>query len=343
MRSVDAWQRPPPDIMINCKGLRQVGNAEPTIRGLRTMKLDDLVAFVMVADCGSINEAARQLRLSKSTVSERLTGLEQTLGVALLNRHSRQLTLTDDGSALLDRARRIIREAVDAREDLARRRGDISGHVRLAAPRAFGDLHLGPLLYEFMERYPDVAVTADFDDRISDLSKGFDLVVRIAPDPLPKLATEQLTISRRVLVAAPSYLERFGTPRSVGELEQHKAIHYTERGPEDWTFKAEIERVVAHVAPRLRVTSCVAMRDAAIAGLGIAWLPTFHTYEALPKGLLQILDVGLQPDITPITATFRPDPPTKLRSLLDHLKNGFGDPPYWDDLPGLGGRAAELG
>ncbi|TCP29326.1 LysR family transcriptional regulator [Sphingomonas sp. BK235] len=308
------------------------------------MKLDELVAFVMVADCGSINEAARQLRLSKSTVSERLTGLEQTLGVALLNRNSRQLTLTDDGSALLERARRIVGEAADAREDLARRRGDVAGHVRIAAPRAFGDLHLGPLLYEFMERYPDVAVTADFDDRISDLSKGFDLVVRIAPDALPKLVTEQLTISRRILVAAPSYLERFGMPRSVEELEHHKAIHYTERGPEDWSFKAEIERVVAHVAPRLRVTSCVAMRDAAIAGLGIAWLPTFHTHKALPKGQLQVLDVGLQPDITPITATFRPDPPARLRALLDHLRVGLGDPPYWDDdLPGLSGPAAELG
>ncbi|TPG43280.1 LysR family transcriptional regulator [Sphingomonas koreensis] len=297
------------------------------------MKLDGIVAFVMVADCGSINEAARQLRLSKSTISERLTELEHALGSVLLNRNSRQLTLTDDGIALLERARRIVAEATEAREHLARRRGEIAGPLRIAVPRAFGDLHLGPALYEFMGRHPDVEVTADFDDRISDLSQGFDMVVRIAPDSLPKLATEQLTISRRTLVAAPNYLDQFGTPRNVENLERHKAIHYMDRGPDDWTFKAEIERVVARVVPRLRVTSCFAMREAAIAGLGIAWLPTFHSYEAVRAGTLRVLNLRLEPDITPITAAFRPDPPARLRALVDHLKASFGDPPYWDECP----------
>lgn len=297
------------------------------------MKLDGIATFVMVADCGSINEAARQLRLSKSTISERLTELEHALGSTLLNRNSRQLTLTDDGVALLERARRIVAEATEAREHLARRRCEIAGPLRIAVPRAFGDLHLGPALYEFMRRYPDVEVTADFDDRISDLSQGFDMVVRIAPDSLPKLATEQLTISRRTLVAAPQYLDRFGTPGTVEDLQQHQAIHYMDRGPDDWTFKAEIERVVARVVPRLRVTSCFAMRDAAIAGLGIAWLPTFHSYEAVRTGALRVLDLQLEPDITPITAAFRSDPPVRLRVLVDHLKAGFGNPPYWDEHP----------
>lgn len=304
------------------------------------MKLDGLIAFVTVADCGSVNAAARQLRLSKSAVSERLTELEHAMGARLLSRNSRQLALTEDGMALLDRARRIVAETNEAKEDLARRRGEISGPLRIAVPRAFGDLHLGPILYDFMHRYPDVSVTADFDDRISELGSSFDALVRIAPADLPKMASERLTISRRTLVAAPSYLDRHGRPETVDQLEQHKAIHYMERGPDDWTFKAEIERVVARVPPRLRVTSCYAMRDAAIAGLGIAWLPTFHSYEAVRDGALEILEIGIDPDVTPIKIAYHngPGPSAKMRALIDHLKLGFGDPPYWDN--GLNFQAA---
>lgn len=297
------------------------------------MKLDGIIAFVTVADCGSVNEAARQLRLSKSTVSERLTELEHSLGARLVSRNSRRFALTEDGVALLERARRIVRETNEAKEELTRRRGEISGHVRLAVPRAFGDLHLGPALYDFMQRHPDVTITADFDDRISDLGSAFDAIVRIAPAELPKLATERLTISRRTLVAAPSYLDRHGRPGSVADLERHQAIHYMDRGPDDWTFRAEIERVVARVEPRLRITSCFAMRDAAIAGLGIAWLPTFHSHQAIRSGALELLDIGVDPDITPITIAYHNGhgPPARLRALIDHLKLAFGDPPRWDD------------
>ncbi len=297
------------------------------------MKLDGIIAFVTVADCGSVNGAARQLRLSKSAVSERLTELEHSLGAKLLSRSNRQLALTDDGMALLDRARRTVTETQEAKEDLARRRGEVSGPLRIAVPRAFGDLHLGPVLYDFMQRYPDITVTADFDDRISDLGGTFDAIVRIAPAELPKLATERLTISRRTLVAAPSYLDRHGRPQAVEDLERHKAIHYMDRGPDDWTFRVEIERVVARVAPRLRVTSCLAMRDAAIAGLGIAWLPTFHSHQAIRAGALEMLDIGVSPDVTPITIAYQNGLGTsaKLRALIDHLKRAFGDPPYWDE------------
>lgn len=306
------------------------------------MRLDGIIAFVTVVDCGSINEAARQLRLSKSTVSERLSELEHALGARLLSRNSRQFALTEDGMALLDRARRIVAETAGVREDLARRRGAVSGPLRIAVPRAFGDLHLGPILYDFMGRHPDVTVTADFDDRISDLGSAFDALVRIAPTALPKLAIEPLTISHRTLVAAPSYLDRHGRPDTVDQLEHHKAIHYMDRGPDDWSFKAEIERVVARVTPRLRVTSCYAMRDAAIAGLGIAWLPTFHSYQAIKAGTLDMLDIGVDADVTPITIAYQrgPAPPARLRALIDHLKHAFGHPPYWDDGLIIPGRAS---
>lgn len=295
------------------------------------MKLDGLAAFVAVATTGSISEAARQLRLSKSTISERLVELERAVAANLVHRTSRQLALTEDGAALLERAKRILAEASDATNELAERRGEISGPLRLAAPRGFGDLHLGPALYSFMAAYPEVSVTADFDDRVGDVA-GYDAVVRIAPNEMAKMPTETLTTSQRTLVAAPAYLTRFGRPQSVAELTQHRAVHYMDRNPDDWSFKSGSELLVARVAPRLRVTSCLAMRDAAIAGLGIASLPTFHSHDAIRSGMLEIIDVGVDPDETPISISYHNgvSPAAKLTALIGHLKRALGDPPYWD-------------
>lgn len=296
------------------------------------MKLDGVVAFVAVVNAGSVSEAARQLRLSKSAVSERLSEPERALDANLIQRSSRQLALTEDGLAFLVRARRIVAEAQDATNELAHRRGLISGPIRLSAPRGFADTHLGPALYSFMDRYPDVSVTAEFDDRVSDGSAGFDAVIRIAPDPMPKLTIETLTISRRHFVAAPSYIAKYGKPESVADLERHSAIHYMERSPDDWSVRSGNELLVARVNPRLRVTSCLAMRDAAIAGLGIALLPTFHSSAALKSGELEVLNIGADDDITPISIAFQNgvQPAAKLVALIDHLKRAFGTPPYWD-------------
>jgi DNA-binding transcriptional LysR family regulator len=297
------------------------------------MKLDGIAAFIAVADSGSLNEAARRMRLSKSAVSERLTELERALGTNLVQRNSRQLTLTEDGMAFLERAKRIVAEADAATNELARRRGEIAGPLRIAAPRGLGDTHLGPALYSFMERYPEVSVTAEFDDRIGDAAGGHDAIIRIAHGEMPKLTTQTLTVSRRTLVAAPAYLAQYGRPQSVDDLARHKAIHYMERAPDDWSFKGASELLVARVSPRLRVTSCMAMRDAAIAGLGIASLPTFHSHQAIKSGKLEVIDIGVEPDLTPISIAYQNGvrPAAKLTALIEHLKLAFGTPPYWDD------------
>ncbi len=300
------------------------------------MKLDGIAAFIAVVEAGSINEAARRLRLSKSAVSERLTELERALGANLIQRNSRQLALTEDGLAFLQRAKRIVAEADAAAAELAHRRGEIAGPLRISAPRGFGDTHLGPALYTFMERYPEVSVTADYDDRIGDAAGGYDAAIRIAQGEMPKLVTQTLTVSRRTLVASPTYLAHFGRPRTIEDLPQHRAIHYMERNPDDWSFKSGNDLLVARVVPRLRITSCLAMRDAAIAGLGIASLPTFHSHQAIRSGALEVIDIGADPDVTPITIAYQNDtrPSAKLTALIEHLKRAFGNPPYWDeDLP----------
>lgn len=296
------------------------------------MKLDGVTAFVTVAGTGSISEAARQLRLSKSAVSERLTELERALDASLIQRNSRQLTLTEDGVAFLERARRIVAETEEATNELAHRRSDVSGPLRIACPRGFADTHLAAAIFSFMERYPEISATVDADDRLVDAASGFDAVIRISGTELPKLVLETITISRRHLVAAPSYLAKYGRPESVADLEKHLAIHYMERNPDDWSFRVGNDLVVARVAPRLRVSSCLAMRDAAMAGLGIASLPTFHSHEGVRSGALEILDVGVDDDVTPITLAYQNGvrPSAKLTALIDHLRRAFGNPPYWD-------------
>lgn len=296
------------------------------------MKLDGVSAFVTVADTGSISEAARQLRLSKSAVSERLTELERALDANLIQRNSRQFALTEDGVAFLERARRIVAEANEATNEIAHRRSEVAGPLRIACPRGFADTHLAAAIFSFMEEYPDVSATVDADDRLVDTGGGFDAIIRISSAELPKLAHETITISRRHLVAAPSYLAQHGRPANVEDLARHKAIHYMERSPDDWSFRRGNDLVVARVTPRLRVSSCLAMRDAAVAGLGIASLPTFHCHEGVRSGALEILDVGVEDDITPITLAYQNGvrPSAKLAALIRHLKRVFGNPPYWD-------------
>src|SRR5580700_7292580 len=138
---------------------------ELVFRKSRTMKLDGIVAFVAVAEAGSISEAARQLRLSKSVVSERVAELERSVGSHLLHRTTRKLSVTDDGASFLERASRIVREVEEAAADLAERRGTLAGPLRLSAPVTFGRMHLGPALYPFLVAHPRIELTLDLDDR----------------------------------------------------------------------------------------------------------------------------------------------------------------------------------
>jgi DNA-binding transcriptional LysR family regulator len=191
------------------------------------MKLDGIAAFVAVAEAGSITAAARRLRLSKSVVSERLAELERSLDARLVRRTTRKLSLTEDGAAFQERAARILREVEDAAADLAERRGRLAGPLRLSAPVTFGRLHLGPAVYSFLLRHPQIELTLDLDDRRVDAAaEGYDAVLRHGSIEDSRLVAWRLALSRRVLVASPDYLARRGIPRSLGELGAHDGIFY---------------------------------------------------------------------------------------------------------------------
>jgi DNA-binding transcriptional LysR family regulator len=297
------------------------------------MKLEGIATFVMVAESGSLSEAARRLRVSRSVVSERLVELERALGASLLQRSTRRLSLTEDGSAFLARAARIVREVQDAAADLAERRGALSGPLRISAPVTFGRLHLGPALYPFLAQHPGIHLTLVLDDRRVDASSdGFDAVIRHGPIAATYLVAWQLATSRRVLVAAPAYLQRHGTPRSLEELDGHRGIFYLHRGGADWRFAQDGATRIVRGQPGMVLNNGDMMRDAAVAGLGIALLPRFIAGAALAAGTLQAIDVGIEAEQEYLYIA-HPDghqPSTRLRALADWLKQAFGNPPYWD-------------
>jgi DNA-binding transcriptional LysR family regulator len=308
------------------------------------MKLDGIATFVAVAEAGSISEAARRLRLSKSVVSERLAELERSLGTSLLHRTTRKLSLTEDGAAFQERAVHIVREIEDAAADLAERRGTLAGPLRISAPVTFGRMHLGPALFPFLSRHPRIELTLDLDDRRVDAAaEGYDAVVRNGPIGDSRLMAWRLAPSRRVLVASPDYLARHGTPASITELDGHRGVFYTNRGIADWRLSGSDGAVTVRARMGLRVNNGDMMRDAAIAGLGIALLPMFIASGAIAAGDLRIIDVGARPEDEFIFVA-HPEgrrPSAKLRALAEHLRAAFGTPPYWD--LGAVGRSAFAG
>ncbi|NKK81861.1 LysR family transcriptional regulator [Rhizobium leguminosarum] len=297
------------------------------------IKIEGIAAFVAVIEAGSVSEAARRLRLSKSVVSERLAELERSLGGILLHRTTRKLTLTEDGTVFLGRAARIVREIEEAAADMAERRGTLSGPIRIAAPVTFGRMHLGPALYPFLAEHPEIELTLDIDDRRVDAaSDGYDAIIRNGPIADSRLVAWKLAHSRRLLCASPDYLARQGIPSSLADLNSHRGIFYTNRGVADWRFQTPDGAIVVRAKLALGINNGDMLRDAAIAGLGIALLPAFIAGPAIREGRLAEIDVGHRPEAEFIYMAHPEgrNPSAKLRAIADHLKKSFGDPPYWD-------------
>jgi DNA-binding transcriptional LysR family regulator len=297
------------------------------------IRIEGITAFVTVVASGSVSEAARRLRLSKSVVSERLAELEKSLGGILLHRTTRKLTLTEDGTAFLQRASRIIQEIEDASAEMAERRGTLSGRLRIAAPVTFGRMHLGPALYPFLAEHPEIELTLDIDDRRVDVSsEGYDAVVRNGPIVDSRLVVWKLSRSRRMLVASPEYLSRHERPKTLADLDGHKGIFYTNRGVADWRFQTPDGAIVVRASQVLGMNNGDMIRDAAVAGLGIALLPAFIAGPAVAEGQLTEIDVGHKPEAEFIYMAHPEgrNPSAKLRAVADHLRKTFGDPPYWD-------------
>lgn len=297
------------------------------------IRIEGIAAFVATVEHGSISGAARQLRLSKSVVSERLAELERSLGSVLLHRTTRKLGLTEDGAAFLPRAQRITRDIAEAAADMAERRGTLLGPLRIAAPVTFGHMHLGPALYPFLKAHPELQLTLDLDDRRIDVaSSGHDAIIRQGVIDDNRLIVWKLAKSRRILVASSAYLAEHGTPQTIEDLRHHRGIFYTNRGVADWRFRTIDGPVAIQATQALGVNNGDMIRDAVAAGLGIAMLPAFIAGPAIKAGKLVALPLDLAPDEEWIYMAHSQgrNPSAKLRALREHLEQAFGEPPYWD-------------
>lgn len=296
------------------------------------LRLEGVETFVAIADGGSLSEAARTLGLSRSVVSDRLAELERALSARLVQRTTRRLSLTEDGRTFLARARRIRQEIEDAAAELAEQRGHLSGPLRLSAPVSFGYLRLGPALYPFLKRHPGVELSLELDDRFVDVeSGGYDAVIRHGPISDRWLVAVRIALSRRVLVASPAYLEANGLPAGAEDLKDHAGILYTNRVA-DWRLGEGVDAIVVQPRRALRVNNGLIMRDAALAGIGVALLPTFFVHSELASGALRAIDVGLEPEPAEMHIAYpaAQPPSAKLRALIAHLREAFGGQPYWD-------------
>jgi DNA-binding transcriptional LysR family regulator len=299
------------------------------------LKLESIEAFTATAEAGSITAAARRLAISKSVISERLTELERALGTTLVRRTTRTLSLTDEGKAFYERAKRILRDVDTAASELAERRGTLAGPLRISAPVSFGSLHLGHALFGFLAMHPRIELTLELDDRFVDLrAEGYDAIIRHGPIDDDRIIVKRLCASRRLLVASAEYLKRSGNPTSLQELGQHRGIMYGNRGSTDWRFRVGRKWVIARPQVALRVNNGLLMRDAAVAGLGIALLATFLLEVPLRKRTLKVLDVGAEAEGATIYIAYPEHLRSsgKIRALTAWLRQSFGDPAYWEIL-----------
>lgn len=291
----------------------------------------DIRAFLQVVDSGGISAAATRMGVSKSILSSRITRLERALHTKLLHRSPHGVAVTDAGQRFHARMRDVVARMQQAIDEVAS--GDdsgLSGSLRIAAPMTFGTTHLGPILFAFMAEHPQLDVTLDLDDRYVDiLTGGYDLGLRIGRLSDSSLMARRIAPSPRVLCCSPTYAARHGLPASVEALQDHHCICYGSASVAPyWQFLStvpgsETQQVV--VRGRTHLNNGESMRDAAIAGLGVAILPLFIAEPALQAGQLQVILPETPPTEDAIYAVY---PPTRyvsraVRTLIDTLVGHF--------------------
>lgn len=247
------------------------------------MDLEDLRTFVEVADAGGVSPAARRLGVAKSVVSRRLARIEDALGVQLLARTTRGAALTEAGATFREHAARACAEMEAARGTLLPA-GDLRGRLRIAAPLTFGPTHFATVLAEMARRHPRLHVHTAYSDRFVDLvTEGFDCAIRVGYLPDSELVARRVGPLRGKLVASPAYVEAHGAPESPDDLVAHEALM---QGTEAWQFVDGDAIVTVHPRGRFKADNGTALVAAAIAGLGIAWLPDGLTDAPIAAGTL---------------------------------------------------------
>ena len=297
-------------------------------------RYEQLEAFVEVVDQHGFSAAGQKLGIAKSVLSRRVSELEARLGVKLLNRTTRQLSLTTPGEQLYQQASVILTELLEAEQKVSEEQLALSGRLKIAAPLSFGYRHLSSAIADFATEHPNIDLALDLNDREIDLvAEGFDMAIRIGELKDSSLIGRKLGVIRFVTAASSGYLESHGIPRHPSELSQHDGLFYSNiSDKQQWQFMDQHKTLSVVPQARLRANNGDFLTRAALKGLGIYQCPTFLVDESIRNGDLRVILEQYNRKQLGIYALFPPGRliPRRARVLTDFLQAQFGDCPVWD-------------
>jgi DNA-binding transcriptional LysR family regulator len=297
-------------------------------------KLKQIESFVQVALKGSLTSAASAEGVAPAVIGRRIDGLEARLGVKLMMRTTRKITLTHEGSAFLEDCQRVLSDLNNAEASVSAGGVKASGYIRVTAPAGFGRRHVATLVPRFIGLHPDVNVSLNLSDRIVDIVKeGVDCAVRVGDLPDSNLVSVRLADNRRLCVAAPAYLQRAGIPYHPSDLQKHECLTLSSDAGQQRGWAFTMDGATHHVRPNGRVdcSDGQVLHDWCLAGLGVAWRSTWEVEQDGASGrLVSLLDEFAAPP-NGIYAVFaqRKHLPLRVRLWIDFLKHTYGDATYW--------------
>jgi DNA-binding transcriptional LysR family regulator len=297
-------------------------------------RLKQMESFVAVAGKGSLTAAAAAEGVAPAVVGRRIDALEERLGVKLLRRTTRRISLTAEGSAFLEDCQRVLSDLSSAEASVSAGGVKASGHLRLTAPAGFGRRHVAPLVPSFILEHPDVSLSLNLSDRVVDLvNEGFDCAVRVGDLPDSSLVHLRLADNRRLCVASPAYLQRYGVPTHPSELARHECLALSSDASQSRGWAFAVDGRLTHLRPsgRLDCSDGQVLHDWCRQGLGIAWRSTWEVEREIAAGELVELLAGFAAPPNGIYAVFaqRKLLPLRVRLWIDFLKRTYGERGYW--------------
>ena len=297
-------------------------------------KLKQLESFVAVATKGSLTATALAEGVAPAVIGRRINALEERLGVKLLVRTTRRISLTHEGSAFLEDCQRLLTDLASAEASVSAGGVKASGHLRVTAPAGFGRRHVAPLVPRFIALHPEVSVSLNLSDRVVDIvNEGFDCAVRVGDLPDSSLISVRLADNRRQCVAAPSYLQRAGVPQHPADLARHECLTLSSDASQTrgWAFRVEGEVTYLRPHGRLDCSDGQVLHDWCLQGLGIAWRSTWEVAAEISVGRLQPLleNYAAPPNGIFAVFTHARHLPLRVRLWIDFLKQTYGSPAYW--------------
>ncbi|WOH38116.1 LysR family transcriptional regulator [Thalassotalea fonticola] len=288
----------------------------------------DLSFFALVVEANSFNKAAKVAGLSTPALSKKISKLESELGVQLLHRTTRRLSLTEAGETLYQHAATINKQVTEAIGSVSHYSEQLSGNIKISVPTISGELFLAECIAEFCQQYPEINIDVRLENEFVDLVKeGLDLAVRTGILEDSSLIAKPLIESHWVVCCAPKYIKQHGQPDTVADLVNHNCLAYTyqAKGANDWRFSHNGKAESVKVSGTFATNNSQALRKAALAGYGIAYVPRCSVYEDIEKGDLSVLLSGYQARSLGVYAVYPYTRylPTKIRLLIEHIKQGY--------------------